>query len=99
MRIFLMAILPVLSCAPQVGSDAFAYRLDARPRAHGRQPPTVLTCVATAFNKLSLVKGFVRYWSDPTIRPRARSKSPSFEDSITTGVVWNFAFFLISAQV
>ena len=57
------------------------------------------TCVATAFSRLSLVNGLVRYWSDPTIRPRARSNSPSFDDSMTTGVAWNFAFFLISAQV
>ncbi len=32
------------------------------------------------------MNGFVRYWSDPTIRPRARSNKPSFDDSMITGV-------------
>src|SRR5262249_38057547 len=45
-----------------------------------------LTWVATAFNRLSFVKGLVRYWSDPTMRPRARSNRPSFDDSMMTGV-------------
>src|ERR1051326_3871953 len=31
------------------------------------------TWVATALSRLSLVKGLVRYWSEPTMRPRARS--------------------------
>src|SRR6185312_3042937 len=57
------------------------------------------TCAATAFSRLSLVNGLVRYWSDPTMRPRARSNNPSFDDSMTTGVPWKRLFFLMSAQV
>ena len=33
------------------------------------------------------------------MRPRARSNRPSLDDSMITGVPWNFAFFLMSAQV
>ena len=53
----------------------------------------------TVFSKLSFVNGLVRYSFEPTMRPRARSNRPSFEDSMTTGVAANLGFFLISAQV
>jgi len=33
------------------------------------------------------------------MRPRARSNSPSLDESITTGVDANLTFFLIKAQV
>ena len=36
---------------------------------------------------------------EPTMRPRARSNRPSFDDSMITGVARKRAFFLISAQV
>jgi hypothetical protein len=45
-----------------------------------------LECVPTVRSKLSLVNGLVRYSSDPTMRPRARSNNPSFDDNMTTGV-------------
>lgn len=36
-------------------------------------------------NKSSLLNGLVKYSSEPTIRPRALSNRPSFDDSIITG--------------
>src|SRR5574343_413822 len=55
--------------------------------------------VATVCSRLSLVKGLVRYWSEPTMRPRARSNRPSLEESMITGVALKRAFFLIREQV
>jgi hypothetical protein len=46
-----------------------------------------IECCRTAVSKLSFVNGFVRYSLEPTMRPRARSNNPSFEDSMTTGVL------------
>jgi len=45
------------------------------------------------------VNGLVRYCSDPTKRPRARSNSPSLLDSMMTGVSLNTLLCLINEQV
>jgi flagellar biosynthetic protein FliP len=47
----------------------------------------------------SRVKGLVRYCSEPTIRPRALSNRPSFEDSMITGVFLKSWLDLMRAQV
>src|SRR5690554_2072532 len=57
------------------------------------------TCTLIAPMSSSLLKGLVKYWSEPTIRPLALSKSPSLDESIITGVDLNAALFLISAHV
>src|SRR5258706_1967900 len=54
---------------------------------------------STAFSRLSLVNGLVRYSSDPTMRPRARSKRLSLDDSMITGVALCLPLFLMTAHV
>ena len=41
---------------------------------------------ACALISSSRVNGLVRYSSEPTMRPRARSNSPSLDDNMITGV-------------
>src|SRR5690606_14047106 len=57
------------------------------------------TCALMAPSSSSLLKGLVRYWSEPTIRPLALSNRPSLEDSMITGVDLKALLFLIRAQV
>src|SRR5690606_37259721 len=47
----------------------------------------------------SFVNGFVKYCSEPTMRPRARSNRPSLLDTMITGVLRNALLCLISEQV
>ena len=71
---------------PRAFALARACPARARPAGVDAAAAARLTCAATALSRLSLVNGLVRYWSDPTIRPRARSNRPSFDDSMITGV-------------
>src|SRR5262249_52324169 len=47
----------------------------------------------------SFVIGLVRQRAEPASRPRARSNTPSFEDSMITGVDLSFGCCLMRAQV
>ena len=62
-------------------------------------PGQALTYVRIALSSSSRVKGLVRYCSEPTIRPRALSNKPSFDESMMTGTDLKVWLFLISAQV
>ena len=48
--------------------------------------PPGLSCALTAASSPSRVNGLVRYWSEPAMRPRARSNTPSLLESMITGV-------------
>src|SRR5690606_26926279 len=52
-----------------------------------------------AFSSSSLLKGLVKNWSEPTMRPLALSNSQSLDDSMMTGVDLNALLFLIKAKV
>src|SRR6478735_6851219 len=87
----------------QLGQDRRVGRriLDQQNSSHGvaLPPGQALTCLRIASSSSSRVNGLVRYCSEPTMRPRALSNRPSFEDSMITGVDLNIWLFLISAQV
>src|SRR5262249_25455203 len=68
-------------------------------RSNGVVGHSYWTCRRIAPRSSSRVNGLVRYCSEPTMRPRALSNRPSFEDSMITGVPLNIWLFLISAQV
>src|SRR5690606_26627811 len=86
----------------QLGQDRRIGRrvLDQKNTCHWCPTPrSGVTCVRIASRSSSRVNGLVRYCSEPTIRPRALSNSPSLDDSMMTGVDLNTWLFLISAQV
>src|SRR5690606_4186206 len=90
-----VALQQLVRTAVSVGESSIR-----RIRAIGALPPgQALTCVRIASRSSSRVNGLVRYCSEPTIRPRALSKRPSFDDSMMTGVLLKIWLFLISAQV
>src|SRR5690606_21110243 len=71
--------------------------IDDEDQGHADYLPPI--CASIAPSSSSFVKGLVRYCSEPTMRPRARSNRPSLEDSMITGISRNTLLFLISAQV